>query len=234
MSLFSADQPANVTLLSNEGELIYFLKTHYLGFELEQLLMDLELVAAKWGFEWSRVLIGLTKARNLRLEHFFDQETKEDSLTMTRTLLTPSAGILVLRHVELFIPTRLQGQGLSGQLIRPYYQQCRQANIRFLEVFASASAGGYAWARYGFAATQFTNVHNILAGAAARGVPIDAVVELRADFDAFYLKNPVEKPFPMRPWAELPFARALLVGTTWYGVLDLADPKQTFFFESYL
>ncbi len=234
MSLFRAGQPANVTLLSTEGDIIRFLDTHYAGFQLEQLLVDLEAVAVKRQFEWSRVLIGLTKAQNLRLEHFFDQETKEDSLTMTRTLMIPVAGIRVLRHVELFIPKPLQGRGLSGQLIRPYNQQCRQTDIRFLEVFASASAGGYAWARYGFAATQFTNIHNILAGAEARGVPAAAVAALRADFEAFYRKHPVEKAFPMRPWAELPFARTLLVGTTWYGVLDLSDPRQTFFFESYL
>lgn len=234
MALFPTGQPTNVKLLSPEEDLLIFLQSYYPAFNLVELLNDLEQVAAIRGFEWSRVLISLSKGQNLRLEHLFDQETKEQSLSMTRVLMTPANGVGVLRHVELLIPAQLQRQGLAGQLIRPYYQQCRQANIQRLEVQASSTVGGYAWARYGFSATRTTDVHNILSAAESRGVPAAVVAELRQDFYAFCTQNPPATPFPMRSWAELPFARALLAGTTWHGVLDLADARQTFFFEHYL
>ncbi len=235
MRLFPDGQPPNVTLLSPEADVVKYISTHYSGFNLAELLFDLERVAERWGFDWSRILINLTLAQNLRIEHLHDQESKEESLTMTRALLDPmKQARRCLYHRELFIPAKWQGQGLAGKLLGPYYRQCQRAQVHCLKVQASASAGGYAWARYGFAATQLADVRGILEGAEARGVPASAVAMLRTDLQTFYALHPLDTPFSMRPWAELPFARQLLAGTTWHGELDLSNPRQIFFFESYL
>lgn len=195
-----------------------------------ELLADLQEIARNRGFEWTVVRVRLMDSGNLRIEHEYDNLIDEEPLTLIRTLhidLPRRAS-----HEQMILPDYFQRQGLSRELMAAYYRQYRQANVELVLVQAGLRGGGYAWAKYGFAAKQPSEVLRILDEASDRGIAAEAIQELREDARQYYAQNTT--PFPLESWARLPFGEKLLAGTVWQGELDLRNPAQVQVFEAYL
>lgn len=229
-AIYTFWQRKGIAWLSAPETIHLFLSQHFPEFDLFGLLAELEQVAASTHFEWTRIQIRIMDSGNLRIEHQFDNLIDEVPLSLIQTLLVDLPRRAA--HEEMVLPNHLQRQGLSRKLLLPYYRQYRTAGVERILVQAGLSGGGYAWARYGFAATSQVDVRKILATGENRGVARWQVEELLLDVDAFYAKSAA--PFPLESWARLPFGERLLAGTTWWGELDLRNPEQVQVFEAYL
>ena len=219
-----------VSWFSTPVEIAHFLATHFAGFDLFALLTELAQVAENRKFEWTAIRVRIMDSGNLRIEHTFDDAQDDEPLSLIRTLhanLPRRAS-----HEEMILPPRLQGQGLSRELIAPYYRQYQQAAVELISINASLSGGGYAWAKYGFAAILQADVMHILDAAPGRNISPAQIAELCEDVATFYAQGVA--PFPLETWARLPFGKKLLTGTTWKGILDLRNPVQVQIFEAYL
>ena len=219
-----------VSWLSEPREIAHFIGTCFAGFDLLRLLTELEKVAINRQFEWTTIRVRLMDSGNLRIEHIYDNLRDEEPLSLIRTLLVQAPRRA--SHEEMILPDYLQRQGLSRELILPYYRQYQYADVESILIQAGLSGGGYAWAKYGFAATVPAEVYRILDTAPSRGIAPDLVEELRAELGAFYQRS--TEPFPLEPWAQLPFGEQLLAGTLWRGELNLRNPRQVEIFEAYL
>ncbi|AWM32092.1 hypothetical protein [Hymenobacter nivis] len=223
LALYQTWKQKGVTWGSNPTDIASFLANQFSGFDLFELLTTLEAVALGRNFEWTAIKIEVMPSGNLRIEHQYDNPDDEEPLILIRTLHHKSPRRA--SHEEMSLPLRLQRQGLSRRLIGACYKQYKQAKVDLMTVQAGMTGGGYAWARYGFAAVQLTEVQRILDTAAERGIDdTGAIQELREDLANF--REQAVGPFPIESWARLPFGEKLLAGTQWEGVLNLRNPAQ--------
>lgn len=227
---FTEWQLKGVTWLSVPEAIAQFFTDYFPGFNLFELLTDLHTVVQGRGFEWTAVRIRLMESGNLRIEHEYDNLEDEEPLSLIRTLHVDMPRRA--SHEQMVLPPYLQRRGLSRELIQAYYRQYQQAHVELILIQAGLSGGGYAWAKYGFAATRREDVFRILDLAADRGIDSEAIQELRNDAQTYYRQN--STPFPIESWARLPFGEQLLVGTMWQGQLDLHNHEQVQIFEAYL
>lgn len=236
---FDALEQQGVFFSSDRQDIASFLEAHYPGFNLPEVLYGLEKVAAAWGFEWGRKSVGLGSLGGLMIHHQYDNletDSEEDTLLLRRILKSPTTDKKRISHEEMYLPPALQQKGLSRHLILPYYAQYTNAKIDFIDAKAGATGGGYALARYGFAAANKKEALGVLDAERLLnlGVDADAVELLQEDLDEFYSANQADTPFLMWEWSQTSFAKELLMGTHWKAVLDLQNRTQKSIFESYL
>jgi hypothetical protein len=214
-----------------------FLTTHYPGFGLASILEGLEQAANKWGFEWGSRQVYILASGNLFLHYQYDDMEKseeEGSLVVRRILKQPDANGRRASHEQLYIPSSMQDQTASRDLLRPFYEQYVAASVDYIDAVASEKGGGYALAKYGFSAIEPKEVFTILDEAISRGVPAASVDILRNQAVEFYDNRPVGTPFPIWQWGKTPFAKILLRGTRWRAILNFHDRLQTETFKAYL
>jgi hypothetical protein len=214
-----------------------FLNSFYPDFDLDQVVQELEDVAKKWGFEWGRKHIEILPSGNLFIHYQYDDllsDKLDDSLTLKRILKKPDVHGRRVAHQEMFLPEGLQNQGLSRDLVHPFFVQYKKSKVDFIDAIAGDKGGGYALAKYGFAAVDKKEVFAIVEGAASRGVPQAVIDFLLEDANEFYNTHPLDSPFPMWEWAKSPHAKRLLRGTSWRAVLNLQDILQEGIFKTYL
>ncbi|GAB3639143.1 hypothetical protein GCM10027422_47340 [Hymenobacter arcticus] len=234
---FNRWRQKGVFFASDEEGISAFLENQYSGFDLEQILSELEAVATKWLFErgeWTRIQIGTTRAGSLHIEHYYDAGTDEEPLSLRRILKNPSPTGRRASHEEMILPPSLQRKGLSRDLIRPYYKQYKAAGVDYIDAIAGDKGGGYALARYGFDAVKKWEVFNILEQGGERGIDLRFIAILTDEAEQFYASHPDNTPFRIWEWSQTPFGEKLLVGTQWDAVLDLHDAEQVSVFEEYL
>jgi len=236
---FDALEQQGVFFSSDKQAITSFLTTYYPGFDLSAVLYELDKVAKMWDFEWGQKSIGLGGLGGLMIHHQYDNldtSDEADCLLVRRILKPPTADKKRISHEEMYLPPSMQQKGLSRHLILPYYRQYANAKIDFIDAQAGATGGGYALARYGFAAANKKEATNVLDDERLRriGVDDDSIELLHEDLEEFYSSNPLESPFLMWEWAQTSFAKELLMGTHWKAVLDLQNKAQKSIFESYL
>lgn len=133
----------SVCFASDEQEINTFLTEQHPGFDLGQVLADLDFTVNKQGFAWHRVQIELTAVGNLHILHQYDTlNFDEEPLSLRRVLRQPSADGRRVSHEEMVLPDSMQRQGLSRKLIRPYYEQYKAAKVDCVDVYATLSGGG--------------------------------------------------------------------------------------------
>lgn len=234
---FEQCRAIGVYFASDETLITRFLTEEFPGFDLFRVLHELESVAFKWGFEWGTRQVSVGGLGGLLIHHQYDalEAINQQSLILKRTLkkLSPGAGRRV-SHEELFLPTAFQNRGLSRELIWPYYAQYKAAGVDRIDARAGATGGGYALAKYGFAATNQNEVLTILTQGLARGIDPEAISDLRDQVEDFYRANAATSLFPIWEWARTPFSKLLLRETNWLAALDMHNPAQRATFEAYL
>lgn len=172
---------------------------------------------------------------------------KMGKFTMDRSFrVNPKTGDRTVNHSLLIMPEDLQGNGLGKELFNTLNNEYRAANIRFIKVHANIDVGGYAWSKYGFSAATQDEAYKVLSFAENRRAanpPVlaselaaenAAMKEMEAIVDKFYKLNDYDVPFPMDKIANVPGAKKLMLGSDWYGQIDLTDTRRRDIWESYI
>ncbi len=236
---FDELEQQGVFFASDKQAIAAFLATHYPGFDLLEVMQGLNKVADIWGFEWGRKSVGFGSLGGLMMHHQYDNVAtgnEDDTLLLRRILKNPTTDKKRVSHEAMYLPPAMQQKGLSRHLILPYYEQYANAKIDFIDAQAGATGGGYALARYGFAAANKKEALSVLNDERLKnlGVDRDAVELLHEDLNEFYSINHFDSPFSMWEWSQTSFAKELLMGTHWKAVLNLQNRTQKEIFESYL
>jgi len=144
-----------------------------------------------------------------------------------------------LNCIEVPIPIR--GQNISRIIYGTFFNHYSSLGVRRMALHAGLTAGGYVWARAGFAAINKADVEEILKHANKILETVEGCVVTQDDieimellFNMHYETTPRE-PFPIYNWAvDCNLGREILVGTQWDGVLDLDNVSQVSIFKTYL
>jgi SPP1 gp7 family putative phage head morphogenesis protein len=151
------------------------------------------------------------------------------SITLHRDFFFENS-VRTVEHAYFKIPNEIQGGGFSKQLFQHLYKEYAAAKVQRIKVHANLDVGGYTWARYGFRRGLSETkgfVYNRISDPALKAKCNEAV--------ALWEKaNPGDNLFPMNDLATIPGMKEKLLGTDWYGQIDLRSKEQREYFEDYL
>lgn len=165
--------------------------------------------------------------------HIEGRDAQQNPFYLTRSFFRDAAGSYagksVVEHDLFLLPNNLQGGGLSKKVFQALYEQYQQGGIEQIRVHANIDVGGYAWARYGFGFRDQADRRMIY----SRAVQKLTASEM-AGFKPFWEAIKDEAVFPMQAVAKSPWGKKILLGSDWYGLIELTDPLQRKLFEDYL
>lgn len=206
------------------------------GFDLQELYEDLEEIGKEFEVEWK-----LKKIMSLEGDVIGTRSVgyhKNGGEVVIDRRFREVDGKTEVCHALFTIPRTLQGGGMSKKVLSAYYKQYRKAGIQKIKVTANIDVGGYAWARYGFSATEHYDLLQTLRG--KKHLVTNRQYKYAVKMvNNHFIANP-DKPFPMYKIANLgktngtDYGKKLLLGTYWPGVLDLSNKKFRKIFEDYL
>jgi len=148
---------------------------------------------------------------------------KGDGMALERTF--HFNGLKNVDHDYFKIPKGVQGGGLSKQLFRVLYEQYQNAGIQILNVHANIDVGGYTWAKYGFGATNNEFVYNLAKERLNKSE--------FANFNKIWDKSKDKKKL-LNLISKAPFGKKTLLGSDWYGNIDLRNDGERSIFEKYI
>lgn len=140
-----------------------------------------------------------------------------------------SDGIITVNHTKLVIPDELQGKGMSKELFRTLYKQYQNGGIERIKVHANMEIGGYTWGRYGFKMDEYKIrefVENTFKD-------VDIRKEVKNFVSDYFHVNPNAQSFPMDIICQEKYKKHL-IGSEWYGSIDLKEDLQRTVFERYM
>ncbi len=148
-------------------------------------------------------------------------------------------------HHSLFeLNTSAQGQGIAKDLLANSMRLYDMAGIGSIHLTAGLDVGGYAWAKYGFLPTSGRATRDLFSRIGGRLANLDGVSETSRqvvqrllqseDPKALWAISDLEGVTAERHGQRLPLGKALLLGTTWKGVMNLDDPQARARFNNYI
>jgi len=180
----------------------------------------------------SREIIFDQSSQKFSIKYQNNYTSEDDALIFYREFSKIKKTIRV-EHKYCVIPAVFRGSGL----IKPIFQESLQQYVNFgakqIIVHASLSGGGYTWARYGFNAIDKTEVTEILEQSRI-SLKANEFKVVEKIYSIYYSKYPKGKEFPMSLWAELDYMKAVLLGSSWQGTVNLSKPKLFHTFERYV
>ncbi|QKG55894.1 hypothetical protein GKZ68_04100 [Hymenobacter sp. BRD128] len=232
VQLFTCENDYGVVFDNSLSEVSDYFSTNFVGFDFLTLTQDIDSFASDNSLFFDFIAAGIN-AQTFHMEWVARDNSTYDFL-LERTLLLRD-GVRTAIHDIFTLPERLQGQGKAKVILLAFYKQYVSASIQRIEVLAGKFIGGYAWALYGFEATEPTTVVEIIElGRAHPDITLaQSSLHLKI-FADFYAQNPPDAPFPMRDLATSPGGKSLLRGRSWNGVLDLQNSLKRELFETYL
>lgn len=214
-------------------EVLDCLNTHYPGFNYLILAKQIAAFAEEHGVVLNNhAITAWVNGSTFNMQWFVSERTGSE-FVIERSLVQQGSLRKALHH-RLSLPVRLQGQGLVRTILRAFYEQYQQANIDEILLVAGKFWGGYFWAKCGFYATNEQEVRSIVDRGRVLDISHSVIEILSAIVDAFYARNAVGTPFPMRLLANEPTGKLLLKGASWDGVLNLHNLQHVSIFETYL
>lgn len=139
-----------------------------------------------------------------------------------------------VQHSLFTVPISLQGKGISKKVLSCFYDEYKKSGIAKINVHANIDVGGYTWGRYGFA-TEKRDLDDLFLEVKNDSFRDQKSVKLaeKKVLD-FYSKNDKSTLFPMNLIADKPYGKDVLLGSSWYGVINMNDKAQLGIFENYL
>jgi len=192
------------------------------GFDLDRMFSGLENELALNGID------NIQKKVFLRTNGF-DFKLLGRNFEMTRNIQYGELSNEVY-HAYLRIPEDKQGGGLTKRMFRILYKEYEASNVTKLKVTANIDVGGYAWARYGFLATNKSEILAII----NRSNNIEFKRNALRKVQYFYNKYSEGKYFPMNRLTTIKGGKDALLNSRWSGELDLTDENQKRMFLNYL
>lgn len=131
----------------------------------------------------------------------------------------------MVKHDYFRLPELYRNMGIAKKVFQISLQQYVNMDVRKILVHAALNDGGYVWARNYFAAINPDEIKHILDEAENKlsTVQFRAIARI---YTNYYQKNPGGMAFPIVKWAELPFMKDILRGSSWHGMIDLQDQEQ--------
>jgi GNAT superfamily N-acetyltransferase len=130
---------------------------------------------------------------------------------------------------ELFeLDEKYQGKGTSKELFRALYKQYKNIGASNIEVHANIDIGGYTWIKYGFKANK--NQYNYL-----KKISEEKLTNRKSKF-LNWLEKYNGKDIPLYEYEDFneEYFKDMMLGSDWYGYIDLTDTKQRTVFEKYM
>lgn len=135
-----------------------------------------------------------------------------------------------VEHDLFVLDTSLQGTGISKKTFQSLYKQYNAAGITKIDVHANINVGGYTWAKYGFEPV---------------GDAESLYRECRQNVAAYHGENSAEykdlmtilnsdDPTKLNKIANTKYGKKALLGSDWYGTINLKNNTQRKIFEDYL
>jgi hypothetical protein len=146
----------------------------------------------------------------------------------------PSSGKLVVEHDLFFLPSYMQGHGVATEVLRESIKSYQALGVDEVHVLASGDNGAYTWARMGFLPTAGGGMAGSYLGM-CQGVIEHAVDQDQitpAQGDALKAQM-TDDPYSLWRLADHPLGKAVLVGRSWFGKLDLHNERQMARFNHY-
>lgn len=199
------------------------------GFNLKEFYNEFEQLLSDRGVTISGASLEI---RSNRVDLAIRGRDKAGShVSLERIFMKNKEGLTVVEHELFSLSKPLQGKGLSKETFKSLFKQYQKMGADKVHVFANIDVGGYAWARYGFYATEY-DIKDILItsidiNASERALVRDIVEQNKIIRDGKTYIN-------MRPISELPFAKRLLLGQSWDGYIFLDDKEQMNTLLSYI
>ena len=201
------------------------------GFDLVKFDSDVEIIC-----DSANMLIQnrfCTIFKNGNVEIGFDGISEHGEEFVLRRAFLREDGKVHIHHKLLEIPDEMQGIGIGKELFKAMIPQYLQMGADSIEIRANLSAGGYAWARYGFSA-----INRNEAEMAIMGSPADKGIKESAKniIKRFYVGKNENEPFPMNLLASQEWGFKLLFGpkVEWYGTINLKDRNSVKYLKKYI
>lgn len=180
----------------------------------------------------TRIINSNETGRSLRVRYENQYTGEDDALLFIRSFSNTN-GQIVVNHEYCVLPKSSRGRALIKPVFQESLRQYINMNAEKILVHAGLSAGGYTWAKHGFAAVDKAEVQAILEKARQR-LPDDDFAIVKTIYDVYYGRSQSGKLFPMQLWAALEFMKPILAGSNWHGELDLKNEEQFHNFMSYV
>lgn len=154
-------------------------------------------------------------------------DIKAPGVSVTRSFFE-DGGDLVAYHALMELDKGLQGKGVAKGIIRSLLPAYEKMGVDRIEVYASLSAGGYTWARFGFK-TEHSETSQIVSTMKSKTYAKRA----QAIIDNFYKTHDTHEGFPVNLIASQPWGKKALAGTDWLGYVDMHDKEQLDYMKRY-
>lgn len=207
-----------------------FFNKNFAGFNFEELDDEIQALANDHGLTFKNKEITQLSSRHIQLVY----EANRNKFTLYRDLFIKD-DLKTVEHYYFKISEDLQGTGISKRLFNALYTQYQNAGIQSISVHANINIGGYTWGKYGFSAYKSQDVETLYERASAllkNGTLTDRNFEHFDGLYNYYKTNGGN--FNMHDVANTGYGKKLLLGTDWYGKIDLRDEEQRNIFENYL
>ncbi|TDO24213.1 hypothetical protein [Pedobacter duraquae] len=140
---------------------------------------------------------------------------------------------MIVEHKLFRVPSIARGNNLARKTFIPSIQQYINIDVDLLLVTTGLTDGGLVWARYHFEATEKRQMEVILAKG-KRMLDGTKFAAIKKIFDTYYVLHPDGERFPIVRWANIPFMKDILLGTSWEGVIDFKNKDQLLNFIKYV
>jgi hypothetical protein len=194
-----------------------------------------------------RVLSQKLNLSGMKFNIFEDGFTAQVGLDFKMTRKIQNQGKEV-EHTLFRIDSRIQDSGAGKAFFRALNKQYRKADIESISVHANITVGGYAWASYGFRSSKYTadefvdkirrnigNTYNIKGNSIT--ITDSMYQEAKSSVESFYINRSNSEPFPLNLISSMQngmLGKAVMLGSNWWGRINLRDPEQRDHFENYI
>ncbi|MDB0602351.1 hypothetical protein PL373_14615 [Tenacibaculum maritimum] len=204
----------------NDAGLTSF-KSNAAGFNLNEMFSELENQLTIAGLKKISKKVYLNKDG-------FQFELSSRGFNMTRSVLYGKEFNSV-SHDYLLLPDKVQGGGLTKKMFQSLYKQYEKGNIKKIEVHANINVGGYAWARYGFSSVDKRYLDLVVKRFEGTSI-FNKVKRIVSN----HYKNGNSTPFPMYKIVEVKGSKEILLGSDWFGEINLNNKDEKERFLNYL
>jgi hypothetical protein len=196
------------------------------NFNFEEYIQEIESNFNSHGASLSRFVISADRESQVSLYTF--GQYKEESFYIHRIFKRENDELAVI-HNYFKLPEAIQGKGISKEAFRSMYKQYEAAGVDKIYVHANKNVGGYCWGEYGFYADK-----SQAWGIAIRDESNPVSKLMKENINKFYSKHSDSDLFPMRWLSKIDGAKEYMLGSSWFGELNLKDKKGINDFITYL
>ncbi len=191
-------------------------------FNLPRIERGMQSIYDEYGFgaSFKRVVVDGQNAFRLTLDGDYFRLERQFSML---------DGEIRVEHQSFELATQFQGKGASKKVFKVFLNEYKRSKFSRIDLRANIDVGGYCWARYGFS-TDSKTARAFISLAEAENTELG--IAFKKAYDSYYIDH--RGLFPMRLFAEIPGAKAILYGSSWDGVMFLDDPKAMSYLRGYL